>query len=129
MYAFISILILITSILLVLIVLVQNSKGGGLASGFSSSNQIMGVRKTTDFLEKATWTLAGTLVVLCVIITAFIPKAGQSTQSEIKEQVNNAVAIDPNTVAPNFGTAQQASGSTSAAPASQAPAQQAPAKK
>ena len=47
MYVFISILILIASILLILIVLIQNSKGGGLASGFSSSNQIMGVRKTT----------------------------------------------------------------------------------
>ena len=46
MYVFISILILIASILLILIVLIQNSKGGGLASGFSSSNQIMGVRTT-----------------------------------------------------------------------------------
>ena len=82
MYVFISILILIASILLILIVLIQNSKGGGLASGFSSSNQIMGVRKTTDFLEKATWTLAGTVVVLSIV-------------------------IDPNTVAPDFGTAQQ----------------------
>lgn len=107
MYVFISILILIASILLILIVLIQNSKGGGLASGFSSSNQIMGVRKTTDFLEKATWTLAGTVVVLSVVITAFIPRANQATQSEIQEQVNNAVSIDPNTVAPNFGTAQQ----------------------
>ena len=67
-----------------------------------------------SFLEKATWTLAGTLVVLSVIITSFIPKATQSTQSEIKEQVNNAVAIDPNTVAPNFGTAQQSSANPSA---------------
>ena len=75
MYVFISILILIASILLILIVLIQNSKGGGLASGFSSSNQIMGVRKTTDFLEKATWTLAGTVVVLSIVITAFIPRA------------------------------------------------------
>ena len=100
MYVFISILILIASILLILIVLIQNSKGGGLASGFSSSNQIMGVRKTTDFLEKATWTLAGTVVVL-------IPRAQHANQSEIKEQINNAVTIDPNTVAPDFGTAQQ----------------------
>ena len=72
MYVFISILILIASILLILIVLIQNSKGGGWASGFSSSNQIMGVRKTTDFLEKATWTLAGVVIVLCIVITAFI---------------------------------------------------------
>ena len=107
MYVFISILILIASILLILIVLIQNSKGGGLASGFSSSNQIMGVRKTTDFLEKATWTLAGTVVVLSIVITAFIPRAQHANQSEIKEQINNAVTIDPNTVAPDFCTAQQ----------------------
>ena len=74
MFVFISILILIASILLILIVLIQNSKGGGLASGFSSSNQIMGERKTTDFLEKATWTLAGSVIVLSIVITAFIPR-------------------------------------------------------
>ncbi|MDR3127424.1 MAG: preprotein translocase subunit SecG [Tannerellaceae bacterium] len=91
MYVFISILILIASILLVLIVLVQNSKGGGLASGFASSNQIMGVRKTTDFLEKATWSLAGTVLLLSILITAFIPRQGGSnSQSEIRQQVNEA---------------------------------------
>ena len=52
MYVFLSILIFIASVFLILIVLVQNLKGGGLASSFSSSNQIMEVRKTTDFLEK-----------------------------------------------------------------------------
>lgn len=112
MYVFISILILIASILLILIVLIQNSKGGGLASGFSSSNQIMGVRKTTDFLEKATWTLAGTVVALSIVITAFIPHANRSgVQSEIKQQVENAVTIDPNSLSPNFGTAQDAQSS------------------
>jgi preprotein translocase subunit SecG len=65
-----SLLILVTCILLILIVLVQNSKGGGLSSTFSASNQVMGVRKTTDFLEKATWTLAATLIVLCLLATA-----------------------------------------------------------
>ena len=93
MYVFISILILIASILLILIVLIQNSKGGGLASGFSSSNQIMGVRKTTDFLEKATWSLAGTVIVLSILITAFIPRAEHAAQSEIKQQVNDAIRI------------------------------------
>ena len=56
MGTFISILIFIAAILLILIVLVQNPKGG-LAANFSSSNQVMGVRRTSDFLEKATWTL------------------------------------------------------------------------
>ena len=116
MYVFISILILIASILLILIVLIQNSKGGGLASGFSSSNQIMGVRKTTDFLEKATWTLAGVVVVLSIVITAFIPRSEETNQSEIKQQVNDAVAIDPNTIATYFGTTQKP-----AAPVEEAP--------
>ncbi len=71
MYAFLTILILLASLLLIGVVLIQKSKGGGLASNFSSSNQIMGVRKTTDFVEKATWTLA---IVICVlsIITSFL---------------------------------------------------------
>ena len=120
MYVFISILILIASILLILIVLIQNSKGGGLASGFSSSNQIMGVRKTTDFLEKATWTLAGVVVVLSIVITAFIPRSENTNQSEIKQQVNDAVAIDPNTIDPDFGTAQQPAAPVEEAPAASA---------
>ena len=107
MYVFISVLILIASILLILIVLIQNSKGGGLASGFSSSNQIMGVRKTTDFLEKATWGLIGFVVLLSIVITAFLPRHEQANQSEIRQQVNEANTVDPNTIAPDFGTAQQ----------------------
>jgi preprotein translocase subunit SecG len=55
------------------IVLIQNSKGGGLAAGLASSNQIMGVRKTTDFLEKATWSLAALMVVISVIAAYALP--------------------------------------------------------
>ena len=117
MYTAISVLIFIICVLLILIVLVQNSKGGGLASSFASSNQIMGVRKTTDFLEKATWSLAGAVIVLSIVITAFIPRTEHAAQSEIKQQVNDAVSIDPNTIAPDFGTAQQP-----AVPAEETPA-------
>jgi len=100
MYYLISVLIIIASFLLVLIVLVQNSKGGGLASGFSSSNQVMGVRKTADFLEKATWTLAVSLLVLTVLATAFIPKGEvDETRSIIEDQIEQA--IDPNAI-PNL---------------------------
>ena len=102
MYVFISILIIICSILLVLIVLVQNSKGGGLASGFSSSNQVLGVRKTTDFLEKATWFLAGGVIVLCIGITAFIQRGEVVSNSEVLENVSAPV----NTSTPDFGGAQ-----------------------
>ncbi|HCD78001.1 MAG TPA: preprotein translocase subunit SecG, partial [Prevotella sp.] len=58
MYTLFLILIVLAAVLMIGIVLIQESKGGGLASNFSSSNQIMGVRKTTDFIEKATWGLA-----------------------------------------------------------------------
>jgi preprotein translocase subunit SecG len=90
MYVLISILILLCSILLVLIVLVQNSKGGGLASGFSSSNQVLGVRKTTDFLEKGTWYLAGILVFLCILITGVIPQKSTTTttSSDVLENIS-----------------------------------------
>ena len=71
-------------------VLVQNSKGGGLASGFTSSNQYMGVRKTADFLEKATWTLASSLLALCIISSIVLRAGGDSTKkSAIEEQVRN----------------------------------------
>ena len=104
MYLFITILILIASIFLILIVLVQNSKGGGLASGFSSTNQIMGVRKTTDFVEKATWTLAGTVVILSIVASAFLPSANTGSYgSEIKDAIKKEI---PATAQPGFETQQ-----------------------
>ena len=75
MYSLIIALMILASVLMCGIVLIQESKGGGLASSFSSSNQIMGVRKTTDFLEKGTWVLAAAMVVLSVVSVAFVPKA------------------------------------------------------
>lgn len=74
MYSLVIALMILASVLMCGIVLIQESKGGGLASSFSSSNQIMGVRKTTDFLEKGTWVLAGAMVILSVVSAAFIPK-------------------------------------------------------
>ncbi|MDR1414957.1 MAG: preprotein translocase subunit SecG [Odoribacteraceae bacterium] len=102
MYTVVSILIIIVSILLILLVLVQNSKGGGLASSFASSNQIMGVRKTTDFLEKATWTLAGTLFVLCIVAAMFIPKGEQGSGSVLDGQIGNMQT--PAQTVPSFPT-------------------------
>lgn len=76
MYVVIAVLIFVVCVLLTLIVLVQSSKGGGLASNFSGSNQYMGVRKTADFLEKSTWSLAVTLLVLSLFSAVVIPKGG-----------------------------------------------------
>ncbi len=88
-YILISVLILITCVLLILIVLVQNSKGGGLASNFASNNQIMGVRKTTDFLEKSTWTLAVVLLALTLSSTFVIPRGQvvETRRSEIQDRI------------------------------------------
>jgi preprotein translocase subunit SecG len=105
MYVLLTILIVIGSILLTLLVLVQNSKGGGLAAGFSSSNQIMGVRKTTDFLEKATWGLVIFVVVLSIAAVGVHKHqaGGVSNESEIKEQYQHAKQAEPGVVTPNFG--------------------------
>ena len=112
MYGLITVLIVIAAIFLIFIVMIQNSKGGGLAAGFSSSNQVMGVRKTTDFLEKATWTLAGIVVFLCVVAAVFVPKQVAGTKdSEIKQDIQNTVNVDPNAVSP-FATPATPEGNT-----------------
>lgn len=105
MQAFLTIAIIIVCALLILVVLVQNSKGGGISSNFSTANQIMGARRGTDFIEKATWTLAILLLLFSLMAT---PKKGSTSDvetsgSRLKEKATNAV------------------------PMQQAPAQQAPA--
>ncbi len=107
MYTFVVVLIVIVSILLGLIVLVQNSKGGGLASGLSASNQVMGVRKTTDFLEKLTWGFAISLIVLAIVGNLVLPKGGKNAenQSLIQQQIDNTAA-PTTTGAPASGAAQ-----------------------
>lgn len=95
-YIFISVLVLIACVLQILIVLVQNSKGGGLAANFTSAGQTMGIRKTADFLEKSTWTLAGAILLLCVVATATIPRNVTEQRSRIENSIQNAV--DPNAI-------------------------------
>ena len=75
-------IIVILAVLLIAIVLVQKSKGGGLAAGFQSSNQIMGAPKTADFLEKATWSVMGIIAVACILCTVTTHK-GVSEQSSV----------------------------------------------
>ena len=86
MYTAVIIITVLISVLLILVVLVQKSKGGGLASNFSGANQIMGVRKTTDFLEKTTWTLIAFIVVCCVFATGVHDGSAVASTSEIAEQ-------------------------------------------
>src|SRR6187549_782501 len=75
-----GILVIIASVILGLIVLIQNPKGGGLSSSFGGfGNQIMGVKQTTDVLEKGTWLFAAIVGILCIVSPAFIPKTGGSS--------------------------------------------------
>lgn len=84
MFVLLIVLSLIAAILLICVVLIQKSKGGGLSSAFAGSNQIMGVRRTNSFIEKLTWILAGSIAVLAVLSTFFMPSALQSNQSRVK---------------------------------------------
>lgn len=95
MHTLFVILIIIICILLTLIVLVQNSKGGGLASNFASSNQYMGVRKTADFLEKATWTLAAALLVFSLLATVTLPQAEQEERSRVEGEFDEGLLNQP----------------------------------
>lgn len=102
MLALVVTLITITAILLVLVVLAQNSKGGGLSGQFggSGASQLMGVKRTTDLLEKITWGLAITLVLLTLSTELIIKQPSQqgivSPNVEKAQQKTNLPGIDPN---------------------------------
>ncbi|HYV92703.1 MAG TPA: preprotein translocase subunit SecG [Chitinophagales bacterium] len=75
MYPFITVLIIIACILLMVVVLIQNPKGGGLGQAFGGlSNQFLGVQRTTDFLEKSTWVLIGAVALLSISTLFFVGK-------------------------------------------------------
>jgi preprotein translocase subunit SecG len=99
MYTLLVVLIVFAALLMIGIVLIQESKGGGLASNFSSYNQIGGVRKTTDFIEKATWGLAGFMVVISIACAYVAPKATTT------DSVMEGLEIPASTI-PGFGASQ-----------------------
>ena len=129
MYTLFVILIVIAAILMIGIVLIQESKGGGLSSSFAGYNQVAGVRKTTDFIEKATWGLAVTMVVISIICAWVAPTA--TADQSVMEGIENPVT-NPNNL-PGFGASQQKDATApakdaaaptkdAAAPAAEAPA-------
>ena len=92
-------------------VLVQNSKGGGLAAGFTSGNQVMGAPKTADFLEKATWTLTAVIVLLSVFAVGFHKNAATLNEgdSQISEQVQEAASeMQQQAATPAFDEGEEA---------------------
>ncbi len=94
MYLLLTILIIIVCVLLALVVLIQNPKGGGIASNFASSNQIMGVKRTSETVEKATWILAISLIVLTLLTNFARPTEGGTT-TESKSMIEDEVSTAP----------------------------------
>lgn len=93
------ILIILASVVLGFIVLVQNPKGGGLAGNVAGiSNQFMGVKQTTDVLEKGTWIFAGLIAALCLFSVFFIPKTVATTTGT--SGATNATLPSTNPTAP-----------------------------
>ena len=132
MYTLFVILIVIAAVLMIGIVLIQESKGGGLSSSFAGYNQVAGVRKTTDFIEKATWGLAAAMVIISIVCAWVAPTA--TADSSVMENVENPVT-NPNNL-PGFGASQQkdakapaTDATDAAAPAAKTPAAEAPAEK
>lgn len=109
MLALFGVLIIIFSVILGLIVLIQNPKGGGLTSSLSGfGNQLMGVKQSTDVLEKGTWVFGALVGLLCLMSPAFLPKDGSSSHAN-DELINNTPtttpkATNPATTAPLPGT-------------------------
>ena len=122
MYVFLSMLIVLLAIVLVFVVTIQNSKGGGRASGFASSNNVMGVRRTTDLIEKITWGLAIAIGVLAVLSAKWAPhNVSNQPQSVIMDKVNEIQLPTPVEAQP-FGEVETPKTETPA-PAETAPAE------
>lgn len=98
------ILIIVACIVLSLVVLVQNPKGGGLAGNIAGfSNQFMGVKQTTDVLEKGTWIFAAVIAVLCITSTFFI-SGGSQVQDRLENVGSGPIPVQPGATQPSNTT-------------------------
>jgi preprotein translocase subunit SecG len=99
-----AVLILASALILGIIILIQNPKGGGLSGTFGGiGNQLMGVKQTTDVLEKGTWVFGAVIGILCIISGIFIP-ANSGSSSKDDQYFKNAPAAAPTTPQTNTGT-------------------------
>lgn len=111
MATFLSILIIIVCALLVLIVLIQNPKGGGIASNFMSTSNIIGAKQQVELIEQITWGFVGGLVVLCIAFAAIV---GTGTKVETKESIVGKSEMPMPGAAPTMPAQQQGPASTPA---------------
>ncbi len=139
MLIFLLILILMACALLIMIVIAQNPKGGGLSSAFGGgmASNVMGVKQTTNFLEKTTWIVAVGIMVLVIFTNFFIPSRGsgdEKQQSKMKDQIENMKSLPQQPPTPQQGGqrpqggqnegSQQGNGGQQRAPQGQSPQSQ-----
>ncbi len=127
-YTLLIVLIVLVSLFMIFVVLIQESKGGGLASNFSSSNQIMGVRKTTDLVEKLTWGMAAAMVVISVAC-AYTAPTSNADKSVMEGAPTEQTALPTMPGAQGNAAGAQDGKAAPAAEGAQAPAPTAPAAK
>ena len=129
LYTLCIVLILIASVILILAILVQSPKSG-MAANFGAANQVMGVRETTNFLEKFTWTMAVVIVVLSLVATMAMDRslvASSNAKSDLEAVMGTTVeteAVVPQAEAPVAEPAPAAETPAAEAPAAQQPAQE-----
>ena len=99
LFTILTVLVLLASVLVTLIVLLQNGKGGGLASNFAAGNQTFGVRQTADILEKITWGLVAFILVVSVV--ASFTTGAKKSGIDITNKIENAASSEQ----PAFPTA------------------------
>lgn len=109
MYGILITLLCIACTLLILAVLIQNSKGGGLSSsiaGVSNAQQLLGAVRSADLIEKITWYLAGFIVVAIILSNIFVEKNQVSSDLKMKNQLENQIIVNP-TNTPNTNQFKQ----------------------
>lgn len=126
-YTLVIVLTIIAAILLIGVVLIQKSKGGGLGSTFASSNSILGVKRTNDVIEKITWWLAGIVCVLSIVSVFCAPALTSQDDALIQEAQQSVPAA--NIPAVEVPAVEVPAVETEAAetPAAETPAAEAPA--
>ncbi|MDE6384180.1 MAG: preprotein translocase subunit SecG [Paramuribaculum sp.] len=91
-FTILIILVILAAVLLIGVILIQKSKGGGLASSFAGANQIVGVRRTNNFIEKVTWSLAGAIAILAILSAWTMPNDAIQSKSRVKQANTEAAA-------------------------------------
>ena len=96
MNTFLSLIIIVAAILLTLVIFIQNPKGGGLSSDFGSPSQLGGVKKTNEFIDKLTWSLAGIIVASSIVITMLQPSMKKPSEKQQQKKESRQAPASPN---------------------------------